>query len=134
MTHSLIFDSCLPHGQAMNTSFTYIYKNPKVGTHSVVRTLFSIATQYTSYSILKTLVFAEYYSLSISELEQNLHDCRQLPITWTLLEVVTKVLTTSLLVCFSATNLEPLNNVSLFTRKRNIWLLLRTRARQLRTE
>jgi len=54
-------------------------------------------------------VFAEHYSLSISELEQNLHDCRQLPFTWTLLEVVTKVLTTLSLVCFSATNPEPLN-------------------------
>src|SRR5271156_3236062 len=86
----------------------YLYKNPKVGTHSVVRTLFSIATQYTSYSILR-LWRSQTLFLSISELEQNLHDCRQLPFTWTLLEVVTKVLTTLSLVCFSATNSEPLN-------------------------
>src|SRR5271156_4359249 len=66
----------------------YLYKNPTVGTHSVVRTLFSIATQYTSYSILR-LWRSQTLLLSISELEQNLHDCRQLPITWTLLEVVT---------------------------------------------
>src|SRR5271168_1244660 len=43
MTHSLIFDSCLPHGQAMN-NLLYLYKNPKVGTYSLVRTLSSTAT------------------------------------------------------------------------------------------
>src|SRR5271154_2118353 len=94
MTHSLIFDSCLPHGQVMN-NLLYLY-------------LFSIATQYTSYSILR-LWCSQTLLLSISELEQNLHDRRQLPITWTLLEVVTKVLTTLSLVCFLATNSEPLN-------------------------
>src|SRR5271168_1563672 len=45
----------------LHDSLLCTYINPPVRTHSVVRTLFSIATQYTSYSILKTLVFAEHY-------------------------------------------------------------------------
>src|SRR5271154_2201446 len=77
--------------------------------YSLVRTLFSIATEYISLNSILRLWRSQTLFLSISELEQNLHDCRQLPFTWTLLEVVTKVLTTLSLVCFSATNSEPLN-------------------------